>query len=61
MKEGEKHFEKAVFFPPSLFPAHVQLLTDLTTPPGWRQRQTYRQKAGQNEEILYQTSSCDFN
>lgn len=43
MKEGEQKMLN--FSPlPSLFPAHVQLLTTLTTPPGWRQRQRDRRQ-----------------
>lgn len=50
-REGREALEKESsslkrldFSPPSLFPAHVQLLTALMTPQGWRQKQTDRRR-----------------
>lgn len=54
----ERGKKRQIFFlPPSLFPAHVQLLTALTTPPPrWKQRQTERRQF-KMREMLYQTSN----
>lgn len=54
----ERGKKRQIFsLPPSLFPAHVQLLTALTTPPPrWKQRQTERRQF-KMREMLYQTSN----
>lgn len=58
MKEGEN--KRQIFFPPSVLPGTCSIINYPDDSAG-TEVETDSEKAVQNEEILYQTSSCDSN